>query len=162
MWMIELWEVLDVGSGKNPRGHVNIDIKFYKKTKNFVKANASYLPFRTNSFRYVISNQVIEHVDKPIKMLKEMVRVCIETVTFQCPHRLAGRNPAHKNYFSITWFHSLLEKLGLSHDIAYGAYSAPFFFRRFRFLFPFVHVPTGLTIIIYKRADVGLKGKLKC
>lgn len=51
-----------------------------KKTKdvkniNFIRASAYHLPFKGNSIDYVISSDVIEHLQKPEKMLAEIKRV---------------------------------------------------------------------------------------
>lgn len=54
-----------------------------KKTKNirnmeFIKASAYHLPFKRNCFDYVISSDVIEHLQEPGKMLAEIRRIFYE------------------------------------------------------------------------------------
>lgn len=45
------------------------------KNIDFIKASAYHLPFKRNSIDYVISSDVIEHLQKPGKMLSEIRRV---------------------------------------------------------------------------------------
>jgi len=45
------------------------------KNLDFIKASAYYLPFRRDSFSYVISSDVIEHLREPTRMLAEIKMV---------------------------------------------------------------------------------------
>jgi len=81
-------KVLEVGGGHNPHKRSNTivdkftdsnyhrsgDIKVGKKQK-FLQADGENLPFVDNAFDYVICNQVIEHVDDPVKFMQEQTRV---------------------------------------------------------------------------------------
>jgi ubiquinone/menaquinone biosynthesis C-methylase UbiE len=79
--------VLEIGSGNNPhfrsnvlfdkyiddnteRGETNIIID-----RPFVSGDACKLPFKNNSFDYIICKHLIEHLDNPEKLLKELSRV---------------------------------------------------------------------------------------
>jgi len=42
---------------------------------NFIKANAHKLPFKNNSFDVIIATEIIEHLEKPQIMLREIKRV---------------------------------------------------------------------------------------
>lgn len=42
------------------------------KNLEFLKASAYYLPFKQNTFDYIVSSDVIEHLKKPHKMLAEI------------------------------------------------------------------------------------------
>lgn len=124
---------LDVGCGHNPQGHVNVDL-YTKATihrggdaskdcdlqvrniPNFVKADATHLPFRSNVFDEVYSHHAIEHVPKPFIMLKEMVRVSSDKIFITCPHRYVGDHksqPGHINHFNEGWFEFAISKLGV-------------------------------------------------
>lgn len=80
--------VLEVGSGHNPSYRSNVIVeKFidtnYHRSGNvklyphqaFVNADGENLPFQDKEFDYVICNQVLEHVDDPVKFIKEQCRV---------------------------------------------------------------------------------------
>lgn len=114
-------EILDVGCGSRPRGNVNVDLRSPKYTRpkrhlhrkprdieNFVLASAEHLPFKDAAFPLVVSYHTIEHVEKPVKMLRELIRVSNSTVEIKCPHRLRGKSLYHRNYFNITWFKKFL------------------------------------------------------
>lgn len=111
-------KVLDVGCGYLPRGDVNVDLCVkpsihrnialnVKRIPNFVLADSQHLPFKNACFDKVPSSHVIEHVDKPMLMLQEMVRVSKRYVLVRCPHRFDPhfhRNKEHKNKFGNQWF----------------------------------------------------------
>jgi len=65
---------LDVGCGLHKRGDVGVDIN--RESKADIIADAHYLPFREESFNKVSVYAVLEHVDYPQKVLKEINRVC--------------------------------------------------------------------------------------
>ncbi|HBA99774.1 MAG: SAM-dependent methyltransferase [Bacteroidetes bacterium GWD2_45_23] len=80
--------VLEIGSGHNPSYRSNVivekfidnnyhrsgDVKLYPH-QTFVNADGECLPFRDKEFDYVICNQVLEHVDDPVKFIQEQCRV---------------------------------------------------------------------------------------
>lgn len=80
--------VLEIGSGHNPSYRSNVVVeKFidsnYHRSGNvklyphqaFVNADGEDLPFEDKEFDYVICNQVLEHVDDPVKFINEQCRV---------------------------------------------------------------------------------------
>ena len=156
---------LDVGCGTNPQGDVNIDYRVgstfettrdpkgdylnAKKTKNFVKGDVSHLPFRTNRFEEVYSSHVIEHVNNPYKMLKEMIRVSKKTVEIKCPHRYsrwAKATKLHKNFFSLTWFNKTVKKIAPQCKVistVNHAHPIPFI--------GLIQLPHEISVTIYKR-----------
>jgi SAM-dependent methyltransferase len=82
------YNVLEVGGGNHPdkRAHVVVDkyvddnthrsgnLKVLKNQK-FVHADGENLPFKDKEFDYVICRHVLEHVDDPIRFVKEQARV---------------------------------------------------------------------------------------
>ena len=73
---------LDIGCGAGffedtiSRGHINIDIlKPKQKINNFVLCDAHFLPFSKNIFDKIFIVDVIEHLENPVKVLKELNRV---------------------------------------------------------------------------------------
>ncbi len=80
--------VLEVGGGHNPHPRSNMVVDKYtdsnyhrsgdivvRKNQKFMQADGENLPFADNEFDYVICNQVLEHVEDPIKFLAEQSRV---------------------------------------------------------------------------------------
>jgi len=78
---------LDVGCGKRPRGDVNCDI-IPQRAPNFVLCSAEYLPFRENSFDYVMSYYVMEHCVDIVKFLSELYRVSRKEVRIMTDNSL--------------------------------------------------------------------------
>jgi ubiquinone/menaquinone biosynthesis C-methylase UbiE len=80
--------VLEVGGGHNPHKRSNvvvdkhIDSNYHRSGdvkvlggQKFIHADGENLPFDNNEFDYVICNQVLEHVEDPVKFLSEQARV---------------------------------------------------------------------------------------
>lgn len=124
---------LDVGCGNWPTGDVNLDLfpgktvhRHYraldvKVTPNFVKGDACRLPFKNEAFDTSFSSHTIEHVDAPVLLIKEMLRVTKMEVTITCLHKLGkfGKAKNHKNYFDKKWFIQTLNRLKVySHQIS--------------------------------------------
>lgn len=70
-------KTLDVGCGYLPTGHkrregIGVDLN---KGMCDVVADAQYAPFRDGVFRKIYARNVIEHVENPIALLKEIDRV---------------------------------------------------------------------------------------
>jgi SAM-dependent methyltransferase len=93
--------ILDVGSGSaaytgaQSRGEINIDIGKPKVVPdNFVQCDAHHLPFRTGIFDKAFFYDVIEHLDSPLKALKEICRVISSggAVELSTPNPLHWRN----------------------------------------------------------------------
>ncbi len=77
---------LDIGSGSNPSGNVNIDIPnseihrgennpLKTKAPNFILANAEKMPFRENIFTTIKAHHSLEHIYRPYDAIKEIKRV---------------------------------------------------------------------------------------
>ena len=73
---------LDIGSGANPRGDINLDVctgysphaeMIIKKPT--IKADAHFLPFKNEEFNYVYCFHTLEHLNNPHKVLSEIMRV---------------------------------------------------------------------------------------
>jgi ubiquinone/menaquinone biosynthesis C-methylase UbiE len=87
--------ILDVGCGKNfnflkrffGKKYFGLDLISYKK-KNFINhnINSKKLPFKNNSVPNVICTDVLEHVDNPHLLLKELFRISSETVIVSLPN----------------------------------------------------------------------------
>ena len=80
------YPVLDIGSGGNPYPNSDVLIDQYStaKDRNFdpfiidrlaVLGDGTKLPFKDNSFQFVILSHVLEHVENPEQLLNEIMRV---------------------------------------------------------------------------------------
>jgi len=82
-------KVLDVGSGGNPLFSakdevVHVDIG--RDPHLEVRCDAHYLPFRDKCFRVVHASHVLEHVNYPLTVLKELKSVCCGVVIVKVPN----------------------------------------------------------------------------
>lgn len=140
--------VLDVGCGKGYKLHclgenlfkVGIDLVKRLEVKiNFVKADATYLPFRNDMFDIVFANEVMSHVWNISKTLTEMSRVTrkvvfIKDTNFMSPlallkllrrlgigwlatKRHPNRVSKHEDVHSVFWFK---RKIGNSAEVVCG------------------------------------------
>lgn len=101
---------LDVACGCNPRGDVNCDLHpeqtthrgvdhpaiSIRNTPNFVKCHACYLPFKTGAFAEVFCAQLIEHVPKPMALIRELSRVSNRKVVIETCHRFSEMLQRHR------------------------------------------------------------------
>jgi len=129
--MVKMEKSVDIGSGGTKhypwgkRASVNVDIlKPETRIPNFILADAHHLPFKDGFFRKAYCSHVLEHVDSPETVIKELLRICNGTILIRVPHRLsphAGKDPSHKWSFRCTWFHTLLRRLGCTYalDVKY-------------------------------------------
>jgi len=113
------FNVLDVGSGNQPRGDVNVDL-FHgssyqkKRANNFVIADAEFLPFKDEAFDVAFSAFTIEQVKDPFVMLKEMCRVAKRKTIVRYAYKLGSGARAHNHIrlFDEKWFQNAATTLG--------------------------------------------------
>ena len=143
------YKILDVGCG-SLKGHhpilesrtLRIDIQKTRFNRSYlhVQCSAEYLPFKSSSFEMVVLSHVLEHVEDPIKTLKEAIRVSKKIVKIRVPHRFSkdARIEQHKRVFTRKWFQKTLNKYNFSIRTTYEP----------RFLF--LNFPSELEVVIYK------------
>lgn len=123
---------LDLGCGHKFEGDVNVDLFIETTTHrsleadmrsntdvkltnipNLIQADCGsscfeHLPFKDNIFDLTVSNHLVEHIDEPFLLLKEMVRVTKPNgkIRVTTPHRLSHNRKwiMHKYSFNLTWF----------------------------------------------------------
>jgi len=95
--------ILDIGCGFRPRGDINLDISTNSKA-NLI-ADVHYLPFSDGVFEKVLAIHILEHSSKPLKIIKEMLRVG-KQIVIKCPHRFSSvaKSNGHKSSFNRKWF----------------------------------------------------------
>lgn len=75
---------LDVGCGSAPSGDVNLDRQYFGKGKNFVIADAHYIPFKNKAFDKIYSSYLLEHLENPCKFFREARRVLKDGGILEC------------------------------------------------------------------------------
>ena len=101
---------LNLGCGKDKRkDFVNVD--YFKKFNPDLCFDLNKLPypFKDNTFDVVLMKHIIEHLDKPIEVLKEINRICKPGALIQIntPHfssRNAWSDMEHRRPFSYCSF----------------------------------------------------------
>jgi len=104
---------LHLGCGEKYRGGwVNQDIGDRDIYGNKIKVDIIHdldkfpYPFPDNYFEEVFMDQVLEHLDNPQRVVKELVRICrngaiIKIQTPHFSHFKAFLDPTHKHFFSL-------------------------------------------------------------
>jgi len=117
---------LDVGSGANPHGDVNLDIHTGYSPhaemvikKPTIRADAHHLPFQNEVFGSIYCSHTLEHLDNPPLALCEMKRVLRSNgnATFEAPNSNI-KPPSmqlhlHKHFWNMNTFARLLAGAGL-------------------------------------------------
>ena len=114
---------LHLGCGKDiKRGFVNLDCVKLPGVDVIHNLNKFPWPFKDNSFDYILSISVLEHLDNLIKVIEEIHRICNNNaiIEINVPHFSslgAYQDPTHKNFFTYYTFDYFKE------DFNYNFYS---------------------------------------
>lgn len=150
--------ILDVGCGGDPRGDVNIDLfpegnpahlsshEWMKETpQNFIKADASCLPFRDKVFTLVYARMVLEHMLNPFDVLKEWRRVA-SVVYVLVPNSRLGFNftKGHLYSWDCQTLSNLMASVFTKTKVRPNVFKGRFF--PFRWLY---RIPVINTILAY-------------
>ena len=95
-----------------------------KKGFRVYKADAQALPFKNNTYDYVISQHLLEHLDDPIKAIKESVRVARKAAIHILPGHPSTDRTHRVNYFTKDMVEDIVRKLTEEGYIAH-AYPEP-------------------------------------
>jgi len=101
---------LNLGCGKKAlAGYVNIDMSKYPGVNVVHDLNKFPYPFKDDTFDFIYSEHVIEHLDDLYETMKELHRICKNgaTMIIRVPHFSCGinyRDPTHQRLFSYFTF----------------------------------------------------------
>jgi len=105
---------LNLGSGEDYRkGWINVDSRRNVKTDRRFDLNKFPYPFKNHYFEKVLMQMVLEHLDNPIKVLKEVIRISQNKATIELivPHATsyaAITDIQHKTHFTENSFNKIL------------------------------------------------------
>ena len=93
----------------------------------YVCADANHLPFIDNSFDIVLCSEVLEHLDSPLKTVKELARASKKMIVLTFPdervmEKFGKKNPAHISKIQGRWVKNALKNYGYetaSYNILY-------------------------------------------
>ena len=103
-------EILDFGCGNKKRpGAIGVDINPRSDADVIHDLNETPYPFRDNTFREILADNVIEHLDNIIKVMDELHRICRSdgVVVIHVPYfraRWAYIDPTHRHFFTVDSF----------------------------------------------------------
>jgi SAM-dependent methyltransferase len=104
---------LNLGCGKKYlEGWINLDISDTDIYKSKVRVDMTHdldkfpYPFPDNSFDVVLLDNVLEHLEKPSRVMEELERICKNNAVIKvvCPHfsgYKAFTDPTHKHFFTL-------------------------------------------------------------
>lgn len=101
---------LDLGCGSSKKnGYVGVDKLSLPGVDICHDLNLFPYPFEDGSIDEVWMDQVLEHVNDPVKVVEELYRICRNgaLITIGVPYFrsfYAVIDPTHKNFFSTYWF----------------------------------------------------------
>lgn len=94
----------------------------------FKEGSVYNMPYKNNSFDLVVCTEVLEHVDEPLKVIREVLRVAKKDIIISVPNEPffmlgnfirgkdllhLGNNPGHINHWAVISFLNFLKKTGL-------------------------------------------------
>ncbi len=104
---MNLSQKLNLGAaGRKIEGYINVDWLSLVKPDVEHNLNVFPYPFKDNQFDEVLTNHIIEHLDRPFDVMKEIHRICKPggKVIVRAPHfsRAMG-HPEHFHGFDVTF-----------------------------------------------------------
>ena len=68
---------LNLGCGDDYKeGWINLDIDRQQKADVYHNLKKFPYPFKNNYFDYILANHILEHLEKPLKVIEELARIC--------------------------------------------------------------------------------------
>ena len=95
---MEIWYNLDISNKDTYGNEIKVDYKH--------DLNKFPYPFNDNTFSYVRAWAIIEHLDNPEKVVKELTRICksgaiIEILVPHFSHKYCHRDPTHIHFYTF-------------------------------------------------------------
>jgi SAM-dependent methyltransferase len=101
---------LDIGCGKRKKeGFIGLDLLDFPGVDVHHDLNVFPYPFTDSEFDEIWADQVLEHLQDPLKAVEEIWRISKHSaiVHIGVPYfrsRYATIDPTHKNFFGVQWF----------------------------------------------------------
>jgi predicted SAM-dependent methyltransferase len=101
---------LDIGCGTSKKeGFLGVDILELPDVNVVHDLNVFPYPFKDSEVDEIWMDQVLEHLNEPLKVIEELYRICKNgaSITIGVPYFrsfYATIDPTHKNFFGIHWF----------------------------------------------------------
>lgn len=101
---------IDIGCGSSKKdGYIGVDILDLPSVDIVHDLNTFPYPFNDNEIDEIWMDQVLEHLNEPMKVIEEFYRISKNgaLVTIGVPYFrsfYATIDPTHKNFFGIYWF----------------------------------------------------------
>lgn len=101
---------IDLGCGKSKKeGFIGIDNLDFPNIDIKYDLNKFPYPFKDDEIDEVWMDQVLEHLDEPLRVIEEIYRICKNNakITIGVPYFRSFYSvidPTHKNFFGINWF----------------------------------------------------------
>jgi SAM-dependent methyltransferase len=106
---------LNFGCGRQIKeGWINVDIQKGKGVDKSFDFNKFPYPFKDDSFDYILLDNVLEHLEKPVEVVKELHRICkkdaiIEIIVPYYNTYYAYVDVTHLHFFNEDTFYNLFE-----------------------------------------------------
>jgi predicted SAM-dependent methyltransferase len=101
---------LDLGCGISKReGYLGVDCIQLPGIDLVHDLNKLPYPFKDGEIDEVFMDNVLEHLDNPLKVMEEVYRICKDgaKITISVPYFrsfYATIDPTHRNFFGVNWF----------------------------------------------------------
>lgn len=101
---------IDFGCGSSKKkGYIGVDILDLSEVDIVHDLNCMPYPFSDSEIDEIWMDQVLEHVNDPVRVVEELFRICKNgaTLTIGVPYFRSFYSvidPTHKNFFGVNWF----------------------------------------------------------
>lgn len=103
-------KILDLGCGKKKRpGAIGVDYSDRHNADIIHDLNVFPYPLKENEFDYIYLDNVLEHLDDPMRVMEEVHRICklggqVKVIVPYFRSQWAFIDPTHKHFFAVDSF----------------------------------------------------------